>query len=145
MTRDELVNNFSFKSSIKALKKNFPFVKDVVPGYDFENDLANYDSFYTIDLIIDGDKFFEMYPDFYNTLWHSLKREYEQNKKVKLSFSEFYKFDEAGNLDLSADELRKDMYALMGKRIKDINKSEVVPEEFQLNRSLYPGYLLFEK
>jgi hypothetical protein len=145
MTRDELVNNFSFKSSVKALKKNFPFVKDVVPSSDFENDLEIYDSFYTIDLIIDGDKFFEMYPDFYNTLWGQLKRDYEQNKKVRVTFSEFYSFDENGNLDLSADEIRKDMYALMQKRINDINKGGVVPEELQLDRSLYPGHLLFEK
>jgi hypothetical protein len=145
MTRDELVNNFSFKSSVKALKKNFPFVKDVVPSSDFENDLEIYDSFYTIDLIIDGDKFFEMYPDFYNTLWGQLKRDYEQNKKVRVTFSEFYSLDENGNLDLSADEIRKDMYALMQKRINDINKGGVVPEELQLDRSLYPGHLLFEK
>jgi hypothetical protein len=145
MTRDELVNNFSFKSSVKALKKNFPFVKDVVPSSDFEKELDLYDSFYVVDLIIDGNKFFDAYPNYYEALWSLLKREYENNKKMKLGFSEFYSFDENGILDLSADEIRKDMYALMQKRINDINKGGVVPEELQLDRPLYPGHLLFEK
>ena len=145
MTRDELVNNFSFKSSVKALKKKFPFIKDVVPGKDFENDLDSYDSFYVVDLIIDGNKFFELYPNYYEALWSLLKKEYEKNKKVKLGFSEFYTWDENENLDLSADELRTDIIQTSDKQIKNIINSGVVPEELQLNRYLYPGHLFFEK
>jgi hypothetical protein len=145
MTREELANNFSFKSSVKALKKKFPYIKDVVPGKDFENDLEVYDSFYVVDLIIDGDKFFELYPNYYEAMWPMFRKEYEKNKKIKLSFSEFYTYDENENLDLSADELRNDIMQIMDKQIKNIRNSGIVPEEMHLDRYLYPGHLFFEK
>lgn len=145
MTREELSNNFSFKSSVKALKKKFPFIKDVVPGRDFENDLEVYDTFYVVDLIIDGDKFFEMYPDYYDNLWEPLKKEYENNRKLKLMFQEFYTWDENENLDMSADELRNDIMQTMDKQIRNIRESGVVPKDLHINRYLYPGLLFIEK
>ena len=145
MTREELLNNFSFKSSVKALKKKYPFIKDVVPGTDFEKDLEVYDTFYVVDLIIDGDKFFEMYPNYYDNLWPILKKEYENRRKLKLMFQEFYTFDENENLDLSADELRNDIMQIMDKQIKNIRDSGVVPKELHINRYLYPGFLFIEK
>lgn len=145
MTREEISNNFSFKSAVKALKKKFPFIKNVVPGQDFEKDLDLYDSFYVVDLIIDGDKFFDAYPNYYEALWSLLKREYENNKKVRLGFSEFYTWDENENLDLSADELRTEIMGTLDKQIKNIRSSGIVPEEMHLDRYLYPGHLFFEK
>lgn len=145
MERDELINNFSFKSAVKTLKKKYPFIKDVIPSDEFEEDRGNYDSFYTVNLVVDGEKFFQEFPQYYEALWDWFKKEYEEKGSIRVSFNEFYRFDEDGKIDLGADDLKEDMYELMRKKIKNIKNSGIVSDEMTLDRALFISRLILEK
>lgn len=145
MERDELINNFSFKSAVKTLKKKYPFIKDVIPSDEFEEDREIYDAFYVVDLVVDGEKFFREFPQYYEALWDWFKTEYEKNRSIRISFNEFYTFDEDGKIDLGADDLKEEMYNLVKKKINSIINSGVVSDKMTLDRALYPYKLILEK
>lgn len=145
MERDELVNNFSFKSALKTLKKKYPYIKDAFPSDTFEEDRDTYDAFYTINLVIDGEKFFEEFPEYYESLWDFFKKEYEKSGRIKVSIHEFYRFNEDGTIDMRPDDLKEEIYDLAQKKIRSIQNFGGVSDEMTLDRALYPAKFIIEK
>ena len=59
ITREEFLDNYEYKVIKRLLKKEFPFIIDVVPTENFED----YSSVHFVYVIIDPNKFMEEYPE----------------------------------------------------------------------------------
>jgi hypothetical protein len=133
MTREELLNNISFKTIAREMKKKYPFITYVRPGEEFENDLETYDTFYTIEFVVDTEKFLEMYPNF------SIPKYYYKRIKEDGSISSplwhVLDFDESS--DFSPYDLHQEINETLSNITERIKSIDAIPDEYKLDRILY--------
>jgi hypothetical protein len=133
MTREELLNNISFKTIAREMKKKYPFITHVRPGEDFENDLETYDTFYTIEFVVDTEKFLEMCPNF------SIPKYYYKRSKEDGSISSplWHVLDFDKSSDFSGYDLHQEINETLSNITKRIKSIDAIPDEYKLDRILY--------
>lgn len=125
MTIEELINNYEYKLTKRALMKEFPFIVDmsVIPG-----ELETYKSSIFMNFYIDANKFFEITGTSPSPwLKYYMDRGQEFNHGL-LSLSSFVDGVE------DTEKVNK-IYKDMEKTMEMINKSKVIPQELQLPRN----------
>jgi hypothetical protein len=133
ITREEFLDNYEYKVTKRLLKKEFPFIIDVVPTENFED----YASVHFVYVIIDPNKFMEEYPE--AKIWSHLKylgEIFMPGYVYGMSFKFFFDTEE-DYLPLQKE---------IDDTIKGVHNSQAIPSDLKLPTSIgVSGFLIPKK
>jgi len=121
MTTEEFISNYEYIITRRALKKEFPFIIDVIPSEGFEK----YNFLKYVNVVIDPYKIIDMYPELgpvYKYMPYATKTE-DGKYYVSYTFNMFLEGDEE-----QSKEIRTDIDDV----ISAISRSDSIPKDMQL-------------
>jgi hypothetical protein len=133
ITREEFLDNYEYKVTKRLLKKEFPFIIDVVPTENFED----YNSVHFVYVVIDPNKFIEEHPEakLYSYIQY-LGEIFMPGYVYGMSFKFFF-------------ESPEDLYPIQGEiedTIRGVHFSNSIPSDLKLPTSIgVSGYLVPKK
>jgi hypothetical protein len=133
ITREEFLDNYEYKVTKRLLKKEFPFIIDVVPTENFED----YNSVHFVYVVIDPNKFIQEHPE--AEIWSYLRylgEIFMPGYVYGMSFKFFF-------------ESPEDYYPLqeeIGDTIRGVHLSNSIPPDLKLPTTIgVSGYLIPKK
>ena len=133
LTREEFLDNYEYKVTKRLLKKEFPFIIDVVPTENFEE----YESVHFVYVIIDPNKFMEEYPE--ARIWSHLKY-------LSEIFMPGYVYGMSFKFFFDTEEDYLPLQKEIEETIRGVHYSQSIPPDLKLPTSIgVSGFLIPKK